>query len=272
MVVGDDLVELLHRDRESTAARWSAPRQACTAAAEAEMAARLAREVVDVGIGILPVVAIARAVGEADEIAGAHRLAVQLDVSGQAAAEALRRGVVAQRFLHRVGQQRRVGDHRAARVGESRRGSVPNIDMKPPSNSTPAMISVVVVSSTSRSSSLSPSISAEREMRDEVVLRFGAPLGDHLRRVVLHPFVGGDVLGPLGAGDAGRDWHHHHRVLAHRRFVAERQAERGEQHPDGELGAEVVDEVEALAAAQRFGRLARAMSRIGPVERRRGCA
>ena len=92
-------------------------------------------------------------------------------------------------------------------------------------------------------------------MRDEVVLRFGAPLGDHLRRIGLHPFIGGDVLRPLGAGDRVR-LHHRHGVLAHRRFVAERQAERGEQHPDRELGAEVVDEVEALAAAQGLSRFA----------------
>ena len=62
--------------------------------------------------------------------------------------------------------------------------------------------------------------------------------------------------GPL-ARVTGSDCTIDHGVLAHRRLVAERQAERGEQHPDGELGAEVVDEVEALAAAQRLSRFAR---------------
>ena len=162
-------------------------------AAEAEMAARLAREVVDVGVGILAVVAIARAIGEADEIAGAHPLAVQLDVLGQTAAEALRRGVVAQRFLHRVGQQRRIGDQRAPRVGEigevepeHRHEAAERLgaghDQRRRRQQHLALVELVAFDL------------GEREMRDEVVLRMGAPLGDHLRRIGLHPFVGGDVL------------------------------------------------------------------------------
>ena len=50
------------------------------AAAEAEMAVRLAADVVDIGIGEAALVAIARAVGEADEIAALHHLPVQLGV------------------------------------------------------------------------------------------------------------------------------------------------------------------------------------------------
>ena len=49
-----------------------------------------------------------------------------------------------------------------------------NIAMKPPSDSMPAMMSVVVVSSTSRSSQLVAVDLGQAEMRDQVVLRIGA--------------------------------------------------------------------------------------------------
>ena len=60
------------------------------AAAEAEMAARLAGDVVGIWIGKLAFVAIGRSLGEADEVAGVHGLAVQRHVLLHAAAEALR--------------------------------------------------------------------------------------------------------------------------------------------------------------------------------------
>ena len=68
---------------------------------------------------------------------------------------------------------------------------------------TPAIIKVVVVSNTSRSSSLSPSISAEAKF--EIRSSAGrAAHGDHFGGVVAPPFEGGEVLGPLGRGCAGR--------------------------------------------------------------------
>ena len=71
----------------------------------------------------------------------------------------LRAGVEAQAFLG--GQQRGFRHHRLAALRRrGRPGSARTWRMKPPGDSTPAMISVVVVSSTSRSSSRSPSISA----------------------------------------------------------------------------------------------------------------
>ena len=59
-------------------------------AAKSEMAAGPARELIGVGIWILPVVAVARTKGEADEIAFAHPLTVQLHLFCQASPEALR--------------------------------------------------------------------------------------------------------------------------------------------------------------------------------------
>ena len=64
----------------------------------------------------LALVAVARAVGEADEIAGLHGLAVQLGVLLDAAAEALGRGVEAQRFLDGVRKQGRVRRRTARRA------------------------------------------------------------------------------------------------------------------------------------------------------------
>jgi len=71
------------------------------------------------------------------------------------------------------------------------------------------------------------------------------------------------MLRPLGAGHRIA-LHHQHRLVAHRLLVAERQAERGEQHPHGELGRKVGDEVETVPAAQRLGGVARDLAhRLG---------
>ena len=54
----------------------------------------------------------------------------------------------------------------------------PNITVKPPSDSMPAMISVVVVSSTSRSSSSLAVHLGQAELRDQVLAGIPAALGD----------------------------------------------------------------------------------------------
>ena len=95
--------------------------------------------------------------------------------------------------------------------------------MKPPSDSMPAMISVVVVSSTSRSVELVAVDLGQREMRDQVVARIGLALGDDLAGVVLHPLIGGDVLGAFLAR-LGIGLHHEHGLVAHEVVVALGQA------------------------------------------------
>ena len=60
-------------------------------------------------------------------------------------------------------------------------------------------------------------------------------LRDHLRGIVLHPVVGADVLGALGAG-AGVALHHQHRLVAHLLLITQRQPQRGKQHPHREFG------------------------------------
>ena len=62
-------------------------------AAKAQVAARLAGDVVHIGVGVLALVAVARAIGQADKVALLHGLPVQLHVFHQATAEALGRGV-----------------------------------------------------------------------------------------------------------------------------------------------------------------------------------
>ena len=88
--------------------------------AEAQMPARLALDVIGIGIGKLALVAVAGAIGEADEITRLHHLPVQLDIAGEATPEALGRGVEAQRLLHRIRHARGLRHQTAARVGEVR--------------------------------------------------------------------------------------------------------------------------------------------------------
>ncbi len=87
-------------------------------AAKAQMITRIARDVVDVRVHIFALVAVSRAIGKADKLTGLHLHAVDDLVLQQDAAEALRRGVIAQRFLDRLADQLRLSHQTAPRVGE----------------------------------------------------------------------------------------------------------------------------------------------------------
>ena len=244
-------MELVKRNLDGQAGNGRAQAGVHTAA-KAQVAAWLAGDVVGVGVGVLALVAVAAAVGQAHKVAFLHGLAVQGHVFHQAAAEALGRGVEAQAFFDGVGQQLGVGHHRVAGIVE--RGHVvgkhhheaaqafhARHDQRGGGQQHFAVVQAVAVNF------------GQREVADQVVARLGPAQGNDLGGVVLHPVVGSNVLGAFGAG-AGIALHHHHGVFAHfvfghQRFVAHGQAQCGHQHLDGELGRHLF-EVELVHAVQ----------------------
>ena len=86
------------------------------AGAEAEMSERPPFDVEGVRIGKFALVAVGRAEGERDFVAGADGLAVHGHIARGGALEALRRRIKAQRFLDRRRDQRRIGDEPPPRV------------------------------------------------------------------------------------------------------------------------------------------------------------
>jgi hypothetical protein len=113
-------------------------------------------DVVRVGFGILPLVAVRGAEGQAHEVTRAHLLAVQLVIMAEASLD--RWADVLYPSDSSIASRSSSGPttHSRRAWGKSAMFS-PNIAMNPPSDSTLAMISVVVVRSTLRSSSRSPS-------------------------------------------------------------------------------------------------------------------
>ena len=71
---------------------------------KAQVAPRLAAKIIKICVWKLPFVAIARPIGEANEVACFHLLTVQLEIFLQTATETLGRGIKSQRFLNGVGQ------------------------------------------------------------------------------------------------------------------------------------------------------------------------
>ena len=94
-----------------------APRQKCLPEPKPRCPSGRRVDVEGVRIGKFALVAVGRAEGERDFVAGADGLAVQRHVARGGALEALRRRIEAQRFLDRRRDQRRIGNEPPPRVG-----------------------------------------------------------------------------------------------------------------------------------------------------------
>src|SRR4051812_21723859 len=98
MIIGHARQKSLHRHLGHEARHLAAEAE-MLAGPEAEVSQRPAVDVVDVGVGKLPLVPVGRSKGERDLVTDAQGLAVQSYLARDRALETLCRRVEAQRFL-----------------------------------------------------------------------------------------------------------------------------------------------------------------------------